>query len=230
MVVIYIHLLVPAWVCISVYVLILYYYWLLPGSYQWPMHPRCWSWPGECSGWGQTGSGKDEAQAVAGTEPAAPQPWQRSCETQKLLPGRGERREEVRREEGVQKHTCWMRRRMIPCGSSTWRGDWPGSWTCKRDLVGSGRWPRSRAPCMWTAHGCREPSKQEKKLNFCTLIPKKCTPKIPPYFITFSLNLDNMCLIEVIYDLPIRCFPQTFSLEQLCIFWDGMFHSVCKDK
>lgn len=32
------------------------------------------------------------------------------------------------------------------------------------------------------------------------------------------------------YDLPIRCFPQTFSLKHLCVLGNSMFHSNLKIK
>lgn len=32
------------------------------------------------------------------------------------------------------------------------------------------------------------------------------------------------------YDSPIRCFPQTFSLEHLCVLGNSMFHSNLKIK
>lgn len=142
---------------------------VLPGSYQWPTHPRCWSWPGECSGLGQTGSGTNGARAGAGMEPAAPQPWLRSCGNQKLLPEKEERsggrkgetdrsQIEINKQERGLRVRCVSR---IPCGSSTWHDDWPGSWTCRRDLVGSGHWPMSRAPCMWSGRDCQESLMQE---------------------------------------------------------------------
>lgn len=138
---------------------------LLLGSYQWPTHPRCWSWPGECEGWGQTGNGTDEGWAGAGMEPAAPQPWLRSCGTQKLLPEkRGEAVGRVKQTDWWKIGTCegLTRERgiRIPYGNSTWHDDWPGSWTCRQDLVGSNHLPVSRAPCMWSCRGCQGSSMQ----------------------------------------------------------------------